>query len=236
MNQISPLRGLSGVRQSLVRPTYRILTSAHDSVVDLFDAVDALDAARRKANSSPKGRKSKSEIDILRSAIVLTSAGLDASMKRLVKDVGRYLIGRDGTGTRHEYEEHLKREMAKRRGSEPFHQAVWAVDPAEKLLVFYLAEKTKASFQGSRDLKIRVRHTLGMSKSVVPDSVLENLDSFFDARNEIVHDMDLRNPSTDSVARKHCDVEMVAEQCNLVFDVAVSLILGAVEACKKAKK
>lgn len=100
-------------------------------------------------------------------------------MKRLVKDVGRYLIGQDGTGARHEYEEHLKREMAKRRVSEPSHQAVLAVEPAEKLLVFYLAKKTKASFQGSRDLKIRVRHTLGMSKSVVPDSVLEDLDSLF---------------------------------------------------------
>ena len=57
-----------------------------------------------------RGRKSKSEIDILRSAIVLTSAGLDASMKRLVTDVGRHLIMQNGTGARHEYEEQLKRD------------------------------------------------------------------------------------------------------------------------------
>lgn len=55
MNEIFPLRKLDGVRQPLVRPAYRILTSVHVSVVELFDAVDALDTARRRANDSPKG-------------------------------------------------------------------------------------------------------------------------------------------------------------------------------------
>lgn len=236
MNEILPLRKLDGVRQPLVRPAYRILTSAHVSVVELFDAVDALDTARRRANGSPKGRKSKSEIDILRSAIVLTSAGLDASMKRLVTDVGRHLIMQDGTGARHEYELQLKREMEKRKVSDPLRQAVLAVDPVDELLTFYLSEKTKASFQGSGDLKKRVRHTLGISSSVVSDSVLEGLNSFFQSRNKIVHSMDLQDPSSDSLAREHRDFNVVVTQCNMVFEVAVDLILGAVEACKKAKR
>ena len=41
---------------------------------------------------------SKVEVDVVRSAIVFTSAGLDATMKRLVNDVGRALVPRPGTG------------------------------------------------------------------------------------------------------------------------------------------
>ena len=44
MNEINPLQKLVGVRQPRVRPAYRILNSAHNSVVELFDAVDALAA------------------------------------------------------------------------------------------------------------------------------------------------------------------------------------------------
>lgn len=236
MNEIVPLRKLDGVRQPLVRPAYRILASAHVSVVEQFDAVDALDTARRRVSNSPKGRKSKSEIDILRSAIVLSSAGLDASMKRLVTDVGRPLIMQNGTGARREYEQHLKREMEKRKVSDPFRQAVLAINPVDELITFYFAEKTKASFQRSGDLEKRVRHALGISSSDVSDSVLEGLNSFFQSRNKIVHSMDLKDPSSDSLAREHRDFDVVAEQCNMVFEVAVKLILGAVDACRKAKR
>lgn len=234
MNEINPLQKLVGVRQPRVRPAYRILNSAHNSVVELFDAVDALDSVRRQANGSTRGRKSKSEIDILRSAIVLTSAGLDASMMRLVNDVGRDLAMQRGSGAHREYEEHLKREMKKPSVSESFRQAVLGIDPGKQLVAFYLAEKTRASFQGSKDLKVRVRQALGISKTEVPDSDLEGLDVFFVARNKIVHDMDLQDPSADSIAREHRDTKAVARLCEDVFSVAVRLIRGAAEACKKA--
>lgn len=85
MNAINPLPKLDQGRQPWARPAYRILGRAHVSVSELFAASSALGTARRKANSSPRGRNSVSEVDILRSAIVMTSAGLDASMQLLVK-------------------------------------------------------------------------------------------------------------------------------------------------------
>ena len=108
--------------------------------------------------------------------------------------------------------------MEKRKVSDPFRQAVLAIDPADELLTFYLSAKTKASFQGS------VRRTLGISSSVVSDSALEGLNSFFQSRNKIVHSMDLQDPSSDSLAREHRDFAVVATQCNMVFEVAVNLI------------
>lgn len=93
MDEIDPLPELEkGRKQPYVRQSYKVLERAHSSVEQLFAAAGALEAVRREANSSKKGRKARLEVDILRSAIVMTSAGLDASMKRLVNDVGRELI------------------------------------------------------------------------------------------------------------------------------------------------
>ena len=88
-----------------IRPAYRVLGRAHASVLGLLGAVQVLDDARRSSNTTAKGRMSKVEVDVVRSAIVFTSAGLDATMKRLVNDVGRALVPRPGTGARHQYEQ-----------------------------------------------------------------------------------------------------------------------------------
>ncbi len=180
-----------------------------------------------------KGRKSKVEIDVVRSAIVTSSAGLDASMKRLVNDVGRVLAMRQATGARREFEEYLKREMAKPSITTSFRQAVLDMQVADQLLARYLADRTKASFQGSEDLRVRVRQSLGISKADVPDADLKALDDFFLARNKVAHDMDLKNPASDSVAREHRDSSRAAGQCAEVFKVAAGLINGAAVACKK---
>lgn len=236
MNAINPLRKLDQGRQAWARPAYRILGRAHVSVSELFAASSALGTARRKANSSPRGRNSVSEVDILRSAIVMTSAGLDASMKLLVNEAGRELISRGAVGACAAYRQHLKREMSKPRVSDSFRQAVLADDPGKGLLKFYLRERTKASFQGSGDLVVRVKGVLGISNSEVPDSVLEQLKPFFEARNKIVHEMDLEDPEKkkDSVKRVHRYTEVVARQCNEVFEVAVLLIRGASSECWRA--
>lgn len=180
-----------------------------------------------------KGRRSKVEIDVIRSAIVLSSAGLDASMKRLVNDVGRVLAVRAGTGARREFEEHLKRELAKPSVAPSFRQAILDLQVSDRLLALYLSERTKASFQGSEDLRVRVRQTLGVSKSDVPDADLKALNDFFVARNKIAHDMDLKDPASNSIAREHRIPERVAGQCAEVFRVAVQLINGAALASKK---
>ena len=171
---------------------------------------------------------SRVEIDVVRSAIVMTSAGLDATMKRLVNDVGRVLALKAGSGAAAQYEEFLKRELARQGGmTEPFRNAVLSNDVSTELLKVYLAERTKASFQGSGDLKVRVRQTLGISKKHVPDLDIEQLDAFFLARNKISHEMDLEQPDSSSIARVHRTPATVANQCKGVFALAGALIRSA---------
>lgn len=112
-----------------------------------------------------------------------------------------------------------------------FRDAVVADEPGENLLAFYLAERTKSSYQGSKDLLARVKRVLGISNAAVDDHDVMQLDPFFWARNQIVHDMDLKDITTKSIARVHRDPETVARRCNVASDAAVLLIRGVAEAC-----
>lgn len=136
-------------------------------------------------------------------------------------------------GKRRQFEEYLKSEMSKPNVTDAFRIAVLDLRMADKLLANYLAERTRASLQGSGDLKTRLRQTLGISKSEVPDADLEALDDFFIARNKISHEMDLKDPASDSIAREHRRPDIVAAQCAEAFKAGVGLIRGAAVACKK---
>lgn len=235
MTGISPLpKGPARGQHGGARPAYVLIDRTHSSVTGLFDSVSLLSETRRAANPSTKGRSAKLEVDVLRSAIVFTSAGLDASMKRLVNDVGRSLITKDTTAAYAQYQAYLKSELALPQVSAPLREAVLSRDVASRLVSHYFGEKTKASFQGSGDLQKRVRQTLGISQSIVPDHVFRDLDVFFVARNNIVHQMDLVDPFSESIRRVHRTPEVVAEMCSQVFDVAVQLINAAASTVRSA--
>lgn len=102
----------------------------------------------------------------------------------------------------------------------------------EKLLGFCLAEKTKASFKRGTDLIGRVKKVLGVSNYAVPDRVPKQFDPFFEARNKIVHEMDLND--TKIIRLRGCIVNPIRSQSNAVFDAVVFLIRGVVEACWEA--
>lgn len=213
-------------RYPYVRPAYRILTSAHASVRGLFDAVDVVDSQRRAGNKTAAGRTSHVEGDVIRSAMVMTSAGLDAAMKRLVWDAGGKLASTDDVPARQVYLAYLQ-EQLKAGAPAPMIRAVKSKDATEALLRVYLADKAKSSFQGSGDLTTRVKKLLCIPDSQVSDSDLEQLDDFFKARNKISHDMDLKNPTSNSKAREKRTKDVAVAECSLVFEVAVKLIRGA---------
>lgn len=229
---IKPLRTAPDGRVPEVRAAYRLLRGAHGTVSGLFDAVTILDDHRRSSNPNTKGRMTKDEIDIFRSAIVLASSGLDASMKRLVNDVARLLIGQPGSAANAQYQQYLKQEIATHQVASGLRDAIVSDDPKESLLSYYLAERTKASFQGSGDLKTRVRNTLRLPKSAVPDANVDNLDPFFVARNQIVHDLDYREPLGTSTARNHRSADAAAELCDRVFMVAADIAHAAADLVK----
>ena len=220
-----------------MRNGYKFLRAAHHSVSGLLDAVGVVSAQRRASNATTVGRLAGDEIDLLRAAIVFTSSGLDASMTRLVNDVARHLILLPRhTAARGQYEGWIKTQMG---GvvPEPLRTAVIAREPAEAVLRFYLAERTKASFQGSGDLIARVRNALGIPKNRVTDATLKSLDPFFEARNKIVHSMDFLDPENSAgSARKSRSADEVATLCDGVFTVACDLMHATAEVMVAARR
>lgn len=199
----------------------------------LFQAAEIVDRDRRSANASRTGRRSQLEADVYRSALVMTSAGLDASMTRLVNDAGRVLILKDNPGASGQFKNFLMQAMNKQSVDQDFKDAVLAKTPRDSLISYYLAEKTKASFQGSGDLINRVRNTLGLSQRTITDSELQELDPFFTARNNIVHDMDLKDVKFQSTARWPRSHDIVSDDCSRVFEVAMLFITEAAVLIKR---
>lgn len=68
--------------------------------------------------------------------------------------------------------------------------------PHDEMVKLYIADLTKASFQGSGDLRDRAAGALGISNKQMPKKRFTNLDPFFNARNEVAHQLDLRNGYT----------------------------------------
>lgn len=217
-----------------VRSARSILLKGRESVNGVLSAVDVLDDVRRTANSSRRGRMSGIEVDVLRSAIVTTSAALDASMQRLVRDVGSVLVPTPDTPARHSYIAYLKQQLSSGTIGQPMKDALVQIDVASSLVENYLHERTKASFQGSGDLKKRVRQTLGIPNEAVPDTSLKDLDPFFTARNRIVHQMDLVSVDATTMERHRHTRETVVEQCTTDFSVSSQLINAAAKACHRA--
>jgi hypothetical protein len=171
------------------------------------------------------------EVDLLRSAIVFASSGLDASMQRLVNDAARYLILHPmATTARVQYEQFLQGELRAAVVNGALQTAVISRDPAEATLRYYLAVRTKASYQGSGDLEKRVRNVIGISNARLPTATLRSLDDFFLARNRIVHSLDYEDvANSNSRKRRHLRIEEAHDLCNQVFAVAADLFAASAE-------
>lgn len=221
-------------RAPLVRPAYRLLKGSYSTVAGLLDAVPVLDAARRSGNDTTRGRMSRTEVDVLRAAIIMTSAGVDATMRRLVSDAAGAMIRVPGTAANITFSVYIKKTLSSGSVPESLKDAIVSSDPTSSILAFYLAERTRSSYQGSGDLRVRVKRVLGVSDQDVADTRLSSLDLFFQARNAIAHDLDYISTSTHSIKRAHRTVDVTADMCSQVFEVAAELITGTGIALVKA--
>lgn len=96
-------------------------------------------------------------------------------------------------------------------------EAISGLDPRNQLIDLYVEHLAGSSLQAPADLK-NVRDALGIPAEEIPDASLEELGAFFAARNEIVHELDLVDPSgRGSSSRRTRPLEQVRDQCDEVF-------------------
>ncbi len=216
-----------------VKPSWARLEATHRAIAGLFDTLDVLRKVAAQ-ESDPRGRLTEDQLDQVRAAIVFTSAGLDACLRRLLRDALPCLIEAGGKAhgnfTGHLYKGRLRGEL-----TEATKRAIVDPDPRAKLIELYVKDLTDSSLQSWKDLK-SVRDALGLTSQHLADEQLEDLDDFFTARNQISHELDLEDPSgrRGIRARRHRDMKAVGEQCDRVIRLVEIFLRETVKALKDA--
>lgn len=193
------------------------LKATHTSVSALFETLNTLRASQPEL----RGSISEAHRDQVRAAIVFTAAGIDACLRTLLRDALGSLLRTEGRA-HNAFKSHFMAERLSNQLTRATKKAVVDIDPRASLIDLYVQDLAGSSIQGSKDLT-RCRDALGISGSGLEDAALQTHDDFFSARHEVVHELDLVDPSgKGSRSRRHRDLAIVGKQCDdalrLVFD------------------
>jgi hypothetical protein len=168
-----------------------ILSYAHDSAEALLDAFRRV----RIARGATVGTSTDEEQDLLRAMLVLSAAGLDSSLKQLIRDSLPNLIActpsvRDGLET---FVARQLRGDAERSaggsGNRFLARMLVSQSLRDQIIEEYIVYLTGTSLQSADEL-MRATTALGLQPEkagVVP----AELRPIFDARNKIIHELDV---------------------------------------------
>lgn len=201
----------------------RRLTGAHDSINDLFGTLHSLRDAKIK-KGVPIARLSHGEVDILRSALVFSGAGLDAVLKQLTRDALPTLLSIHpaAQGALREYSGRLNTLEPTKAKS-----ILMSLDPTKALRDTYMADLTKGSLQGHKEL-IKLRKSLGLPDAgALADTPLSGFSDFFIARNQVVHELDLLKPTgPGTFSRRTRRMKETRERCDAAVKLAGDFIVA----------
>ena len=210
-----------------VRRARKYLEATHQSVSGLLDSFNVVHEKTVASRANAQGRLTRDELDLLRAALVFTSSGLDASCHTLVGECLRVLVDRQGSTAAKKFDLYLDEQSA--RATDEFRAALKDPEPRAKFIDLYVEAKTRASYQGTEDLKARVKDLLGIPNKTIATKRIDSLSGFFVARNDIVHRLDYVDPRGTSVKRHHRSPNDVVAECDRVLAVIADLIRGAAE-------
>lgn len=199
----------------------RRLEGAHQSVQGLFRTLHAARKVKTQAGKAVR-KLEHGEVDLLRAAIVFAGAGIDAVLKQLVRDALPELLNTHS----------LARGKLQRFGATVVKDqpktAIAILTSANtnvSLRERYVESLTKGSLQGTSELQ-SVRDALGISaEGTFDNDALKKLDDFFLARNQIVHELDLKSSSGrgDSTRRAR-HMKTVRDEADSVFRLSAAFI------------
>lgn len=166
---------------------YQIVKYAHESSRALHDAFKKLKGSRR-------GAATDEEQDVLRAMLVSAGAGLDSALKQIFKDCLQDLLIKDEQ-VKTEFAKFIDKALRKGTAESDIDTKLIAEALATPLPIFHLAERyvydlTGSSLQSASQL-FAAANALGLDpmKDVKLDK--KKLKPVFDARNKIVHELDI---------------------------------------------
>lgn len=213
-------------------PAMKHLSVAHTTLQGVFDSLHVVREAESAGTRNARGRLRESEVDLLRSALVLAGAGLDAVVRRLARDALPSLlaVGATQTGAHKSFKTHVSSRIRDKTPSGTWTDAILHDDPRTAMIAIYVEERTQGSLQSEKDLK-GMRDALGIAVDAIPDEKIGGLRPFLTARNQVAHDLDIKDPADESWGpRRVRRVRTVVGQCNLALDLADLYIVAVSEA------
>jgi hypothetical protein len=187
-----PLRGLSpAYGHPATETAQRFLASAYDAVDAVLDNLEKIRELRRQEVGDIRGRLAANEEDLLRAAVVFTGAGLDATLKQVIRDALPQLLE-----TSVQAHEKFETFAADRLGTGEIADTkiiaryLTSENPRERLIEDYIYELTGSSLQSAEEVQ-KVAGALGIDDAVLRRRI-GGLRTLFMARNEISHQLDLQ--------------------------------------------
>ena len=171
----------------------RFLASAYDSVEAVLENLATVRELRRQQSGDIRGRLTSNEEDLLRAAIVFTGAGLDATLKQLIRDTLPNLLD-----TNTQAHEKFETFAADRLGTgdiadtKMIARYLTSARPRDRLIEDYIYALTGSSLQSAQEVQ-KVTGALGIDDANLRKRVTD-LRRLFTARNEISHELDLQRP------------------------------------------
>jgi hypothetical protein len=187
----------------------RFLAGAYDSVEAVLGNLQLIRSMREAETGDIRGRLTANEEDLLRAAIVFTGAGLDATLKQLIRDTLGALL-KSSDLSHEKFEEFAAKRLRTGEIAEPKMIARYLTSetPRELLIEDYIYDLTGSSLQSAEEVD-RAAGALGIDDGGLRKRIKE-LRPLFVARNQIAHELDLRRPERrgdrakeDSVDRPH---------------------------------
>ncbi|HUK72002.1 MAG TPA: hypothetical protein VLW50_25080 [Streptosporangiaceae bacterium] len=230
--ELPPLPG-KPARCEEVKVAWRYLAGAHKSVSALFDALHVLRVQEQQAkNKGARGRLSQDQQDLLRAALGFTSSGLDACLRRLLRDALPALV--DGNKLAEKKFKQVTSTKLDEKVPKELREAILNRD-TRQMIGLYAADLAHSSLQDTSELT-SVRDAIGITHSQLHDNRIDKLDSFFAARNEIVHELDyIESTGRGIPSRRVREQAAVREQCSEVFVLAADLMFTTADNLRRLR-
>lgn len=169
----------------------RYLASAYDSVNGMLGSLNKVRSLRKKQGIRLTGRLPGPEEDLLRAAILFACAGLDATLKQVVRDALPAIL--QNSPLAHEkFAKFVTQQVSLGEGTDPSKVArlLASPDPRGDLIEQYVSFLTGSSLQSASEVE-RTCGALGIDDSALRTRVVQ-MRSVFVARNQISHELDLQ--------------------------------------------
>ena len=205
----------------------RFLASAYDSVEAVLTNLATLRELRRQQTGDIRGRLPAHEEDLLRAAVVFTGAGIDATLKQLIRDTLPTLL--ETSSQAHDKFESFAADrlgISEIADTKMIARYLTSQNPRERLIEDYIYALTGGSLQSADEVQ-KVAGALGIDDATLRQRIT-GLRSLFVARNQISHELDLQRPERQGDrARRTRSIGPTTNLCHEGLEVG-QLIVNAV--------